>query len=380
MAGSFARALCPRDGPEYYARNNEAVGPRKSGPNREDGVFYKMLNLVGAAAVAILVPLSAPAQEIKLTFADQNSPVGWGPVHALQPWVKQVEDATKGRVKIEVFPSQSLIKGVDMWKGVRTGIADIGWCVQGYWPEQTPLSDVASLPFLPITTGEKGSEMLWKLYEKFPGIQKEFSEIQPLVLYTSSPNLLLSSKKLVKSGEDFKGLKWRVLGGPPTEMAKTLGAVPTLIPMPDVYQSLDKGVVDAAAAPWEAVQAFRLYEVAKNVTAAPFYAAYFSICANKQKWQSLPQEVRNQIMSVSGLTGAKFWGKNFFDTAEAAVYERAKTGNYEINRYDVPADELARWSKAAGEPIWNEWVKKLEGKGHKDARDVLNTALELLKN
>jgi TRAP-type C4-dicarboxylate transport system substrate-binding protein len=40
-------------------------------------------------------------------------------------------------------------------------------------------------------------------------------------------------------------------------MAKALGAVPTLIPMPDVYQSLDKGVVDGAAAPWEAVQGFR---------------------------------------------------------------------------------------------------------------------------
>jgi len=199
-----------------------------------------------AAVLAFASP--APAQEIKLTFADQNSPTGWGPSHALQPWVKQVEEATKGRVKIEVYPSQTLIKGIDMWKGIRSGIADIGWCVQGYWPEQTPLSDVMSLPFLPISSAEKGSEALWKLYEKFPSVQKEFNEIQPLVLYTSSPNLLVS-KKQVRTLEDFKGLKLRVLGGPPTEMAKALGAVPTLIPMPDVYQSLDKGVVDGAAAP-----------------------------------------------------------------------------------------------------------------------------------
>ena len=82
--------------------------------------------------------------------------------------MKQVEEATKGRVKIEVFPSQTLIKGIDMWKGVSSGIADIGWCVQGYWPEQTPLSDVMSLPFLPIKTAEHGSEVLWKLYEKYP--------------------------------------------------------------------------------------------------------------------------------------------------------------------------------------------------------------------
>jgi TRAP-type transport system periplasmic protein len=239
----------------------------------------KIFALAGLIAFSFACT-SAVAQEIKLTLADQNSPTGWGPSHALQPWVKQVEDATRGRVKIEVYPSQTLIKGVDMWKGVRGGIADIGWCVQGYWPEQTPLSDVISLPFLPISSAEKGSEALWKLYETFPAVQKEYGEIEPLLLFTSSANLLVS-KRQVKTIDEFKGLKFRVLGGPPTEMAKTLGAVPTLIPMPDVYQSLDKGVVDGAAAPWEAVQAFRLYEVAKNYTVAPFYVAYFSLCANK---------------------------------------------------------------------------------------------------
>jgi TRAP-type C4-dicarboxylate transport system substrate-binding protein len=340
----------------------------------------KLLVLSGLVAAAIATAGIARGQEIKLTLADQNSPTSWGPTHALQPWVKQVEEATKGRVKIQVYPSQTLIKGVDMWRGIRSGIADIGWCVQGYWPEQTPLSDVASLPFLPITSGEKGGEMLWKLYEKYPAMQREFGDIQPLVLYTSSPNMVISPKKEFRSLEDFKGQKLRVLGGPPTEMAKALGAVPTLIPMPDVYQSLDKGVIDGALVPWEAVQGFRLYELAKSYTIAPFYVAYFSLCANKQKWQSLPKDVRDQIMTVSGLTGSKFWGKNFFDTAEQGVIERAKAGNYEINRYDVPADEVARWRKIAGEPIWNEWVKKLEGKGQKDAQPILDSALELLKN
>jgi TRAP-type transport system periplasmic protein len=85
-------------------------------------------------------------------------------------------------------------------------------------------------------------------------------------------------------------------------------------------------------------------------------------------------------MSVSGLAGAKFWGHNFFDTAEAAAIERAKAGNYEMDRYDVPPAEVAQWSKIAGEPIWNEWVKKMEGKGQKDARTVLDSALSLLKN
>src|SRR5215470_4642154 len=72
---------------------------------------------VAAGVVAAMgAAMPAGAQQIKLTMADPNSPGGWGPSHALQPWVKQVEEATKGRVKIEVYPSQTLIKGVDMWK------------------------------------------------------------------------------------------------------------------------------------------------------------------------------------------------------------------------------------------------------------------------
>ena len=343
-------------------------------------IRQKILFWIGLAATSLVLTTAAPAQEIKLTLADQNSPTAWGPTHALQPWIAKVEQASKGRIKIEVYPSQTLVKGVEIWKAVRSGVVDLGWCFHGYWPDMTPLSDVITLPGLPVKSAEKGSEVLWKLYEKFPAIQKEYAEVQPLMLWTSHIYFLLTSKKQVKTLEDLKGMKIRVTGGPPTEQIKALGAVPTPIPMPDNYQALDKGVIDGMGAPWEAVHGFRLYEVAKYYTMVPLTAVYFSLCANKQKWESLPKDMRDAIMSVSGLEGSKFWGKNFFDTAEQGVIEKAKAGNYEMIRYTVPADEVARWNKAAGEPLWEDWVKKMEGKGHKEAREILNTTLQLLKN
>ncbi len=50
-------------------------------------------------SICLVFILAAPslAQVIKLTLADQNAEMGWGPVHALQPWVKKVEEATKGQ-------------------------------------------------------------------------------------------------------------------------------------------------------------------------------------------------------------------------------------------------------------------------------------------
>ena len=137
--------------------------------------------------------------------------------------------------------------------------------------------------------------------------------------------------------------------------------------------------MDGAGLPFEATLSFRLYEVGKYYTMVPLSAGYFSLCTNKQKWQSLPQDVRTQIMSVSGLEGSKFFGRNYFDTVEQAVVDKAKAGNHEMVRYVVPPQEAARWSKIGSEPVWEDWVKKLEAKGHKEAREVLNTALDLLK-
>jgi TRAP-type transport system periplasmic protein len=339
----------------------------------------RLLTLLGGICLVFVLAAPSLAQVIKLTLADQNAAVAWGPVHTLQPWVKKVEDATKGRVKIEIFPAQTLVKGPDIWNAVKTGVADMGWCFHGYWADMTPLSDVITLPSLPIKSSEKGSEVLWRLYEKFPTIQNEYKDVHVLQLWASNPYFLITTKKQVKTMEDVKGLKIRVVGGPPTEQLKALGGIPTLIPMPDTYLSMDKGVIDGMGAPWEAIHGFRLYEVVKYYTIVPLSAVYFSMSMNKQKWESLPKDIQQAITSASGLEAAKFWGKNWFDTAEQGVMEAAKKGNYQINKYIVPQQEQDRWAKVAGEPLWKEWVKKMEGKGHPEAQQILNTALEMLK-
>lgn len=330
-------------------------------------------------AAALFAP-AAGAQVVKLTLADQNNTTAWGMTHAMQPWIKRVEAATKGRVKIEIYPNQTLTKGPDTWNAVKSGVADIGWCFHGYWPDMTPLSDVITLPSLPFSTAEKGSEALWKLYEKMPAVQREYRDVKVLMLWTSNPYILITTKKQVKTVEDLKGMKIRVTGGPPTAQMRALGAVPTLIPMPDNYMALDKGTIDGMGAPWEAIHGFRLYEVVKNYTILPLSAVYFSMSMNKQKWDSLPKDVQNAMMSVSGLEGSKQFGKGFFDEAEAGVMERIKAGKHTMNRYVVPPAELERFRKVAGEPLWSEWVKTMQAKGRAEAPQVLETTLQLLRN
>jgi TRAP-type transport system periplasmic protein len=336
--------------------------------------FWFALSICAAAILAFSGGLQA--QTYTLTYADQNPELGWGPTAAFKPWKERIEKASGGRIQIRPFYAQTLAKGPDIWNAVKSGIADIGWCFHGYWPGMTPLADVISLPSLPFKTAEEGSETLWKLYEKFPSIRKQFEANHVLLLYTSDPYFLITTKKPVRTLEDIVGMKIRMAGGPSTEMMKALGGVPVAVPMPDNYISLQKGVIDGMGAPWEATLSFRLYEVVNHYTTnVSFPAVYFSISMNKNKWNSLPKDLQQIIMQESGLKGSMFWGANFFDRARGAMMEEAAKKGIKVNIYDLPESERLRWQEVAGKPVWNDWLRKMNAEGHTDAKDVLDTLL-----
>ena len=147
-----------------------------------------------------------------LKYADQNAEDGWEGSHAAVPWLNQIETATKGAVKFERFFSQSLFKGTDAWESLKAGQADLAWCFHGYWANMTPLADVIALPFLPIPSAEKGSEVLWTLYDKYPSIQKQFEANKVALTWTSNSYFLATTKKQVKTMDDLKGLRIRTTG------------------------------------------------------------------------------------------------------------------------------------------------------------------------
>jgi TRAP-type transport system periplasmic protein len=334
---------------------------------------------MASLVLSLLIPLTVSAQTITLTLSDQNSDVSWGPVHATQPWVKQVEKATNGKVKIQIYPSETLAKGRQNWMAAKDGICDISWNVMSYYPGMTPYADVVVLPGLPFRTGEKGSEVIWKLFEKFPELSDQFAENKVLILYTSEPFILMTSKKQVKTLEDLRGMKIRTVGGPPIEQMKALGGQPILLPMPDVYVAMEKGTIDGLEAAYEPIPGFRLNEVVKYITEGPFAPSLFAVVMNKKKWNSLPKDIQDAIMSVSGLEGSKFFGKNFFDAAREPIKKMIAEGKYDIKIYTLPEAERERWVEVGCKPIWEEWIKSMAGKGHPKAREILNAALELGK-
>ena len=324
-------------------------------------------------------PAPAPVEPevIVLTYSDEQQPNSWDAEKSIKPWLEDMENATGGRIKWEPYWSNTLSKAPDNWEAVKSGIADSAFCMMGFWPGLCPLSDVISLPLIGIETGEQGAAVEWELYETFPAIQDQFKDVHLMAMGCAYPYNILTADKQVKTIEDIKGLKLRVSGGTPTEYFKALGASPMMVPMPDVYLNLQKGVLDGAVVPWSALEIFKFYESARNIAIIPTYSPWATRIMNLEKWNSLPPDIQDAINSVNGLERCKHWGKWTFDEANAAARQTIKDAGYEMIEYKLPPEEVARWQEAA-EPFWQKWVDDTTAAGYPEAQEVLDKTLELL--
>lgn len=325
-------------------------------------------------AFAMILGLSGMsyAAPVTLKYADQNAENSWGAERGMKPWLKAVEEDSNGSIKFETYFNETLTKGAQAWMSTKNGIADVAWNTMAVLPGKNPMATVVTLPALPASTPMDASRIAWKLYETQPTVSKPFSDVKILALFMSDVDNLVT-RKPIKTMEDLKGLKIRTIAGPSVDMLKALGAVPVVMPMPDVYMALQKGTLDGVMADWEPIQGFRFYEVAKYVTTnTPFSYSLFTLIMNKAKFNTLPPEAKTAIEKHSGMEASASLSEGFAYSAREVAKPLADEGKVVI--YELPAAERERWIKIGGTPAWENWVKDMEKKGFKNAREILDLA------
>lgn len=341
--------------------------------------------LFGLITMVVMVPRFAPAAEkaIELKFADFLVESTWGPQKAFLPWQRSVEAATNNRVKITHYGAQTLCKGFDAWEATKTGIADIAFAVHGYWGGKFPVSDVMALPVPPISTSRAASGIMWQLFQKFPEVADEYKEVKVLTFLLAGPYTLYTTDKVgeLRTVKDFAGKKIRSLAGPGTDFFKAMNANCVLMPTGDVTSALQKGILDAVLLPRECIQTFKLGEMCKYMNYLPFFYGHMSIVMNLSKWNSLPPDIQEAIMSVSGLAGSELMGKRFYDDSyEGLVVPEmdrlAKTGR-KIVIYTPTENELNGLSEVA-KPIWQGWLGKMKARGV-NGQAILDEITEIAK-
>lgn len=261
---------------------------------RGSSVWVGLLALVllGGAQAAV----AAGDKPVELTLADFFPPTHFMNTELVPQWVEAVEKASGGMVKISVFPGGTLLKAPETYDGVVSGTADIGVGVFAYTRGRFPVMEGFELPGIEFGSCTATNLVAWEGYKKFQ--PKELADTKVMIFYSVGPGSLYS-KKPVKTLDDLKGMRIRATGLT-AKSIQALGATPVAMPMPDVYESLSKGVVEGSIAPPEVLKGWRQAEVTKHIVVLPpVYNGVHYFVMNLQKWNSLPPNVKAAIEKVN---------------------------------------------------------------------------------
>lgn len=321
-----------------------------------------MKKTVAALLVATGVALSvtpASAQTV-LRVANWLPPKHPLLAEIIVPWTKQVEEATQGRVKMEVLEAP-LGPPPAHFDFAVNGVADVTYGVHNYTPGRFGVTTIAELPGL-SDKSEWLSVAYWRIYEQDLAKVDEHKGTHVLSVFTHGPGQLWTKGRDLSSMDSIKGSKIRIGGGFAQEAAKALGLVPIQAPVTKAYEILSGGVADGIEFPAESITAFKVNEVLDQGLIMPggLYNVSFFVVINQAKWDALSKEDQDAITSVSGENLARLAGQ-VWDKADAGAMETMKASGKMT--FVVPADDQLAAINAALKPYSDEALKQISAKG-----------------
>ena len=338
---------CQKTGRPYEGRNKQQGGiimkAKKSLP-----ILLAFLFILGAHVV---LPGSVWS-EIKLTYAN-FPPASTFPSVQMERWAKEVEQRTKGAVKVQTFPGGTLLPAKNIFDGVITGTADIGNFAMSYQPGRFLVSEAVDLP-IGFTSAKAASLALYDLIEKYP---KEFEKVKLLTLFTCPPADFMTSKP-VNSLKDLKGMELRV-SGTGAEAVKRLGGIPIAMPQSETPEALQKGVVKGVVSSMEILKDFNFAAYTPYATDTNLFVVTFAVVMNQEKWNSLPADVKKVFDDLRREQAE--WTATYVDNhvKEALKWSKEK---YNHQVLSLPASEKAQ-IPGLMKPMIDDYVKRVTAAG-----------------
>ena len=260
---------------------------------------------LGSATLAapLVVTRAAHAQSYRSEYK-VSTVVGtafpWG--KGAEIWINMVRERTQGRINLKLYPGVSLINGDQTreFSAMRQGVIDLAVGSTINWSPQIKELNLFSLPFLSkdhagldaLTQGEIG-DIIMKTVEK--------AGVVPLAWGENGFREVTNSKREIRSPEDMKGLKFRVVGSPIfNDTFTALGANPTQMSWADAQPALASGAVEGQENPIHIFTAAKLHTLAqKFVTRWGYVADPLIYAANRDVWKSWSEQDRKIVREAA---------------------------------------------------------------------------------
>lgn len=322
---------------------------------------------VGLAAAAFCFT-SAQAAEVTLTVHHFLSPKAATQAVLIEPWARKVEADSKGRIKIEIFPSMSMGgKPPELYRQVRDGVADIVWTLPGYTPGVFPRSEVFELPSVHRGSAEATNQAI---QENFDLIAKDFEDIHPILIHVHAGNAIHTVSKPINSVSDVKGLKFRTPSRTGAWLIQAWGAEPVGMPLPSLPQALSKGAVDGALVPFEIFPPFKLHQLTKFSTEGAdlsrFGTSVFMFAMNKKRYNSLPDDLKKVIDDNSGAALVEMIGDKWDKVEVPGKGMQLKSGGEIISLNATAKDTF----DAVAQTVVDKWISEVAKRGIDGAQIV----------
>ena len=262
---------------------------------------------------------------------------------AAERFKELAEKATKGRVKIELYPNSTLYKDKEELEALQLGAVQmLAPSLAKFGPLGVKEFEVFDLPYIfpgkdvlsSVTEGPIGKDLLKKLDSK--GIVG--------LGFWDNGFKVMSANKPIHLPTDMKGQKFRIQSSKVLDaQMRALGANPQVLAFSEVYQALQTGVVDGTENPPSNLYTQKMHEVQKHVTVTNHGYLGYAVIVNKKFWDGLPADIRTELEGAmkSATKYANAIAQQENDKAMEAVIKSGKTTVY------VPTEkERAEWRKA----------------------------------
>lgn len=309
------------------------------------------------ALITAIAPAFAQAQDVTLRLSHWV-PAGISPASkGIEPWAKDVEAASDGRITIQIFPAQQLGKAPDHYDMARQGIVDMAWVNPGYTAGRFPIYGLTEVPFM-VSDSVRGAKAVHEWYAEY-GAATEMGDVKVCFVHPHGAGTLHSKVKITKP-EEIRGKNIRPAHATMARFVSLLGGGPVQVPAPEVREALARGTADAVTFPWGAMYDFKLTDEVTHHLDMPFYISAQVLVMNQNSYDGLSDENKAVIDAQCTPEKSASVSQGWLDDDTAA---RARLMEADDQTLTVPTnEEVAAWREAA-KPLLDEWRANVTAAG-----------------
>ena len=187
----------------------------------------------------------------------------------------------------------------------------------------------------------------------------EHPGVKVLTIWAHDTGQIMTTKKPIRTMDDLKGMTIRAPTASHVAMVEAWGATAVQMPISELYDSLEKGVIDGSVVPFSSIKSFNLHDVVKYMTVGDFYVASFFLVMNLDSWEKISSKDQKIIEGLIGSRMSEIGGTAYDGGAKVGLQTAQEAG---MDIYTLPAGELAKWRQALA-PLYQKWVADMEAKG-----------------